>query len=317
MQEYLYRLIVSRRLRKVWGVLVLSVLVGCATPPPIGKLTQADRYFEKGNYARALTDYRNALAGTLSPGEEERARYRMGAAYFHMKAYADAGDALRDYLAEYPEGAYRPEARGLLEQIRTGWESRQQERTQEYQALTSAIRDLEQQASTPKADPKIHYQLADLYWRAGMWQESAEAYRIAMGIDPAYETDPVVVSRIRLTNDGRVVPRHPVVTSDIFGNQGPLRIEGAKSQVVSELDYRGESRIFLVSGEVVNHSVRSYGPVDVQVSILDLQDRVINSRVVHVGHLQGGERRQFDVRLLVYGSPINITRYECKLLYRR
>lgn len=317
MQERTRRPIVPGQHPRIWSVLLLALAIACVAPQPVGNLEQADRQFEEGNYARALTDYRNALAGTLSSSEEDRARYRVGAAYFHMKAYADAAEALRTYLAEYREGTYRPEARALLKQIQEGWESRQEERTQEYQELVDQIEKLEKQAGATEQDATAHYQLADLYWRAGLWQQSAEEYRIAMRADPAYETDPVVVSRVRLTDNGRVLPRLPVVTSDIFGNEGPLRIEGAKSQVVSELDYRGESRIFLVSGEVVNHSVRSYGPVDVLVSILDLQDRVINSRVVHVGRLQGGERRRFDVRLLVYGSPTNITRYECKLLYQR
>jgi tetratricopeptide (TPR) repeat protein len=312
-----YRLLLSEKQWAFGCPILLCLIVGCAAQQPVGKLQQADGFFEDGNYARALTDYRIALAHDLSPGEEERARYRMGAAYYHMKAYADAGEALGEYLDAYPHGAYRPEARNLLREISKGWESRQQERAKEYQELVTQIRELEKEASSTAENASAHYQLADLYWRAGMWEESAEQYRLAMLSNPSYETDSVVVGRVKMSDDGRVVPRIPVVTSDIFGNEGPLRIENAKSQVVSELDYRGESRIFLVSGDVVNQSVRSYEPVTVQVSILDFEDRVINSRVVRLGRLESGERRRFDVRLLVYGSPINITRYECKLMYRR
>lgn len=311
------RRVVSHWCRRRSWLVLLGLLAGCAAPEPVGNLHQADRYFEEGNYARALTDYRNALSGVLTPAEEERARYRVGAAYYHMKAYADAGEALREYLEEYPRGLFRPEARQILESIEQEWESRQDERAREYKELLARIEELEKKESEGVKDPKVHYQLADAYWRAGLWQESAREYQIAMQKNPAYEMDPVVVGRVQLTDDGRVVPRPPIVTSDIFGNEGPLRIENAKSQVISELDYRGESRIFLVSGDVVNRSVRAYGPVDVQVSILDFQDRVINSRIARLGRLEGGERRRFDARLLVYGTPANITRYECKLMYRR
>jgi len=300
-----------------WSGGLLAVVLGCVAPQPIGNLDQADQFFEEGNYARALTDYRIALGGPLHPTEQERARYRMGAAYYYMRAYADAAEALEGYLVDYPRGVYRPEARRFLQAIREGWESRQQERAEEYQNLMTQIEELEKKIAGNGRDARVHYELADLYWRAGLWEKSTHHYAVALRENPAYETDPLVVGRVRMNNAGSILPRYPVVTSDIFGNEGPLRIENAKSQVVSELDYRGESRIFLVSGDVVNTSVRPYGPVSVQVSILDFEDRVINSRVVGVGRLEGGQRGRFNVQLLVYGSPINITRYECKLIYER
>jgi tetratricopeptide (TPR) repeat protein len=293
------------------------MLGGCAAPEPEGPLAPADEHFLQGDYARALTDYRIALNRGLPADEQEKALFRLGAAYYQMKAYADAKEALQEYLDRYPAGVYSARAQRVLEVIHDQWEQRQEERAEEYRVLMKQIEEQEQAAEETPRDPKAHYELADLYWRAGLWNSSAREYAVAMRDNPAYEMDPLVVARVQMQDDGTVVPKKPIVGSDIFGNEGPLRIESTKSGIESELDYRGESRIVLISGWVVNRSVRTYGPVSVQVSLLDLNDAVINSRVVPVGRIDGGERSRFDARLLVYGSALNVQRYECKLIYPR
>jgi len=302
---------------RVWLLLGIGMFGACAAPEPEGPLVPADEHFIQGDYARALTDYRIAINRGLPAEEEEKALFRLGAAYYQMKAYADAKEALQEYLDKYPVGVFSERAKRLLDVIHNQWEQEQQERAEEYRTLMKEIDTREEVVKESPKDPKVHYELADLYWRAGLWDDSAREYAAAMRYNPAYETDPLVVARVRMLDDGTVIPKVPIVGSDIFGNEGPLRIESTQSKIVSELDYRGESRIVLISGYVVNRSVRTYGPVSVQVSLLDLNDAVINSRVVSVGRIAGGERSRFDARLLVYGSALNVQRYECKLIYPR
>jgi len=317
MAERIQSLSLRLNARPACVILAFCLTTGCVASKPADPLAEANGNFDAGDYARALMDYRIALSHPLSEVETETAKFRVGAAYFQMKAYADAQESLGKYVEEYPGGRYVEKAQRILALIHDQWEERAAERTEEYRELLGKINETEKEVEASPGDAALHYELADLYWRAGQWDKSTEQYAAAMRISPAYETDPLVVARVEVDESGVVHPKKPLVSSDIYGNEGPLQIEEARSKIVSELSYKGESFFVLVGGYVVNQSVRAYSPVDVQVSLLDFNNAVINSRVVRVGRVGGGERRRFDAQIYVFGSSTNVYRFECRLIYPR
>jgi len=304
----------SLLLLTAWG---LAVCLGCRTAPTVGPIDRANAVYIDGDYARALTDYRQILREGSDEEDTEWIRYRIAECYFHMGAYSDATESLREYLSLYPKGTYAAEAGSLKAKIGEIWEIRQEERARDFRDLVVEIKRAEKAVQESPHDASLHYRLAGLYWQAGMYDRAAGEYGRAVAVNPSLETDPTVVDRVRLTEDGRFLARLPLVSSDLFGNEGPVQIHNARSRVLSHLDYWGDNRFFVVSGDIENRSIRTQGPVDVLVTVYDFTGNILNSKVTHAGKIPGGETRSFSVRMTVFGSALNIHRYECKLIYRR
>lgn len=70
----------------------------------------AKREFDRGNYASAIASYREAYRLVPSPG----LLYNLGQAYRLAGQCAEAADAYRRYLAQYPRSPYRLTARENL-----------------------------------------------------------------------------------------------------------------------------------------------------------------------------------------------------------
>jgi tetratricopeptide (TPR) repeat protein len=295
---------------------LLLLLAGACTTTqkPVG-FKDADLRFQKGEYARALVNYQISLSQGSPNQDQEWAKYRIAACLYEMKAYIDANQAIETYLSEHPQGRYLPEIRQLMRKIA---EEEAQKREQQRSAVAELLlerRTLQEQILRNPQDAHAHYRLADVFWRLGDYPNGAKHYREVIRLDSRYETDPTLVKRVRLTDAGAIEPRVPTVGTDLFGNEGPLHVVDTQSAVLADYDERRDRRIFVVSGRIENHSIRSYRQVALHVMLRDLQGALLGSRVKDFRVIPGGEHRDFRLTFPILGTVMNVSRYECRLIY--
>lgn len=296
------------------SVVVSATLGGCQSKRSM-VLNDTDIMFQNGQYARALTDYQEAVRKGLDSEESERAWFNIGTCYTMMKQYSDAVDAYRKYLERYPNGRYRVEAGEALGKIERGLDSERAEQVARHREIEGAIQDAENKVQGDTKDAKAHYDLADLYWQAGRYVDSADSYGRAIGLNKDYLTDPVLVYRVRVTDSGRVVPKTGSLGADEFGNDGPLRVRSTDTRTIAGFDDWSDKRTVAVSGRVDNTSAKGYGPVTVEVNLYALRGELLGNASKSIGKIPGGESRDFVVELTVLGNVRNVGRTECRLTY--
>ena len=293
----------------------VSMFSGCRTTQPRVHLSETDTIFQDGQYARALTDYQVSLRNGLNARDAEHARFHIGVCYTMMKRYSNAVDAFQEYLEKYPEGRYVMEAGEALQKIEQVLGEDQKRWAATYQALAADIKEGEAEAAANPKSLQAHYRLADLYWRAGRYLESAESYARVIRMNESYLTDPVLVYRVRVTDSGKVVPKVGSLGMDQSGNEGPLRVRTTTYRVASDFSDWSDRRSAVVSGTVQNTSARSYGPAQLQVNLLNLRGEILGSQKTGIGRLRGGESEGFLIEIPLSGEIRNVSRYECRLTY--
>lgn len=84
------------------------------TPRPEMRLSAGDRALFNGDYERALTEYRSAYAEAAEAEIRAAALFGMGRAAYEAREYAQALDALRRLITEYPASIQAARAHLLL-----------------------------------------------------------------------------------------------------------------------------------------------------------------------------------------------------------
>lgn len=328
------------------AVLVLWA-AGCATtqPPSMGSTAQpkpryvnnnaahrqveeARRMIEAGDYSVVIPNLLLVVSQYPNTTAALDARYWMGVAYWRIQSYRDAITLFNEYLSLAPDGKYAEKSSEystmLVEEYeRKFWTARK---------LAEQIEELQKQL---KADPdnlKSQWQLADLYWKRGDYDEAGRLYAKLIEKNPSYAQDSTVRGRIELQPSGqyvvlspsevirRAIEERPLVVHNVNAFEGGDRRYLVSSFRTSPFNFNSgssEEEYYVVTGQVTNRADSTLYGVQVLVTIYGFGNVVFDTRTVTIGRLNSGDTRAFSVRFTTFDGIQNINRYECIGTFQR
>jgi tetratricopeptide (TPR) repeat protein len=281
----------------------LSCMTSCTTTPANSSLVttskdfmiEADEYFKRGQYKTALVKYSSYVYSPFSDKKNiDYARYRLGLCHYLLGQYGESKETLRSLLEESANFSMADEARELVKKSEIQIQTAQDDLDQSRRAIELKIAQLEQKVQSQPNSGQTHYQLADLYWDAGLFTQSIQEYKKAVESDPALLKGDTLRNRVRITRDGEYKLRDPMLD---LTQTGDVIVEDARIDRVTRSNWLGESETLRVTGYVVNNGVRDVGNVQIEVTIKDIWDAIQGTRVLHIGELHAGSKKPFMIRM--------------------
>ncbi len=281
----------------------------------VSLVEEADRLFEKGQYQTALLKYSGYVLSPY-PNKDKRdlpyARYQMALCQFLLGQYTDARMTLSTLMKENP-GQYRQEADALMAKINEKIQARDQILAQKQDELQQEIQKVEQFAAQNPNSAEYHFQLGDLYWKAGRTTDAVKEYEKAAKLDPSYLEKSTLRQRVRVTSAGDFTVRDSI---PLAAPQGPVRVTGARMQIVQRENWLGKKETIRLSGQVENVGLYDVTNVQVEVTIYDFHDTVQGVQLAKIGTLRAGQKRPFSVLFDDYSElAIDINKYTTQVFY--
>jgi tetratricopeptide (TPR) repeat protein len=314
-------------MRKGWRVKFIAValmgvlLTGCATSKSLvirdPTLREAESYFNRGEYRLAQLKYSAYLYSPEEPKSQKAlALYRLGYCQYITGCHRDAERTLSQFVTEFPNDKRRPEAEEWLNNIR-GFLQKQAERSrQQVEKTTQQISSLREQTQQSPNDAEKHFQLGESYWKMGLFEDALKEYNVAVQLNPQYRQNSSVQKRTYIGDDGTLKLRESLLTPKAVG---PIDIRRIRTRRVETSDFWGTTPTkysYVVSGEAVHVGDRVCANVQIEVTIYDFFEKVMDSRIVNIGTMQPGQTRHFVAELNRFaGDPLEINRYETQVFY--
>jgi len=280
-------------------------------------IQEAEEQFERGAYQQALLKYTAYLYSPhVSKPNEALALYKMGYCQFFLKNYRDASQTFQRFLADFPNDPRAAEVEELLGKTK---EYQRQERQRSRERVEAAVREIVNLKQATEADPQDaekQFQLGESYWKMGQFDDALKAYEKAIELNPRYLEHPSIRKRLIVSDDASLALRPSPVTPK---KDGPIRVRNVETKHVKRADFWGvhpTENVYVVSGEVINVGDRTCTNVQVEVTIFDFYENVMDTRMVRIGTMRPGQRRHFVAELNRFaGDPLDIRRYETQVFY--
>ncbi|HIJ66277.1 MAG TPA: tetratricopeptide repeat protein [Candidatus Hydrogenedentes bacterium] len=277
------------------------------------EVLEAERMIEAGDDSGAIP--RLLLSLSRYPESEAAldARYLLGVTYRRVGSYKDAMDMFTEYLRLAPKGGRADACSRELEQL-----------TSEYnrkfptpEKMDAQIALLETKLEAQPEALVYQWELADLLWRRGSYEEAGRLYAGILEGHPEYDRDPVVTRRIERMPNGEYVALTP---AEILRRD----IERRPLEVINQNAFRSgrdlltrEQRYYVVTGQVLNRSDSVLYGVAANVTIFGFGNVVFDTTTVSIGRMNPGEIRAFSVRFRKFENIENISRYESTVTFQR
>ena len=182
-------------LRWMGAILPLAFLLGCVTTggsiqanySQVSQLHEGDRFFDNGQYKTALLKYTSYYYSPFpNKKHEDYALYKIGLCQFLGGQYHDAQKSVNTLIDIYPQFKYMTQAKDLLAQCDEKIGERKDELTKQWAVLQREIAEAQKLASEKPNDPQYQFELGDLYWRAGRYDDAIKQYEISANMDRSY-----------------------------------------------------------------------------------------------------------------------------------
>jgi len=241
------------------------------------------------------------------------ARWLLGATYERVGSYKDAMDMFTDYLRLAPKGPHAEQCIQQLERINEKYE-------QEFLSLTeidAQVRTLETKLREQPDALVYQWELADLLWKRGNYDEAGRLYERILANHPQYARDPVLARRVELLPDGRVIVLTPAEIERRQIERRPLEIINQNAFRSGRELFTREHRYYVVTGQVLNRSDSVLYGVEVDVTLFGFGNVVFDTSTVYIGRMSPGELRAFSVRFSKFENIENISKYESVARFQR
>lgn len=314
--------------RYLAGAVVLAALltVGCYTPrttapspePLLKKpstmkgtggqqeLSEARYMVEHGDYTVVIPRLLQIIANYPNSKAALEARYLLAISYKEVKSYRDAIDVLNEYMRIAPEGPHASECKKLASTL-----------TEEYERTYWTEKKLDTRIDALngklQADPNnldLQWELADLLWKRGDFQNAGAMYARIVQEHPDKTTDPLLASRIEIMPSGQYVILTPVEVQRREVERQPLAIINLASFRSGEDLFTRQPLYYSVTGQAVNRSDSVLYGVQVMVTLYGFGNVVYDTTTANIGRLNPGESRAFSVRFSNFDDIENVYRYE-------
>lgn len=308
-----------------------ALLPGCVTTPRGSALKAAEERaarealeearaaIKEGVRAEVVPQLDDVIAGYPGTEAATEAHYFLGLVYAELGKYREAYGDFREYVRLAPEGKYA-------------------QKCAEYGGMINReleIKKLKAQLEKEPGTLAYQWELADLLWKRGDFEEAAELYLAIVAAHPEYAEDATFMSRIEMQPDGRhvlltpaeVVRRQAEAQPIVIINVSTFRtgqresdfygMNIARLQGVAGYRIRGQERQFAVTGQALNRSKKTLYGVQVYVTVYGIGSLVLDTTTVNIGRLGPGEIRAFSVKFDTFESIDDVYRCECVGTFQR
>ncbi|MCH8333849.1 hypothetical protein IIC65_07945 [Candidatus Sumerlaeota bacterium] len=266
-----------------------------------------------------VNELANALKSVVLPGEEMRVNIvqegkeaGQGVAYLELKNYYDAERVLQGYILDYRGGRYEEEAALYCAAIAT---ARAELGHAAEARLEAAIGDLNRLLELEKehpSDPEIKYQLGNIYYEVGEYEDAGKKYFEAQELEAAYRQNELVMRRLFINDQGEPEALSPGALQRIERERHPLVIFDKMTyyQRRTSSSFSARQVYAVLTGKVRNQGSQSLRGVTIEVRFLNARNQILDVQPVQIGTLGPGEVRAFLARASNYDSLLNITRID-------
>ena len=305
------------------AVLVAGCVACASSPSGIGSaftsLSLDHQYqtamgaYERQDYALAVAAIEN-LIDRLPPksAQREEIYYKQGVAYLKLKNYYDAERVLQGYILDYRGGRYEEEAALYCAAIAT---ARAELGHAAEARLEAAIGDLNRLLELEKehpSDPEIKYQLGNIYYEVGEYEDAGKKYFEAQELEAAYRQNELVMRRLFINDQGEPEALSPGALQRIERERHPLVIFDKMTyyQRRTSSSFSARQVYAVLTGKVRNQGSQRVRGVTIEVRFLNARNQILDVQPVQIGTLGPGEVRAFLARASNYDSLLNITRID-------
>ncbi|MCX8037424.1 MAG: tetratricopeptide repeat protein [Candidatus Sumerlaeia bacterium] len=251
----------------------------------------------------------------------ELALINLAQAYQKMNIHHDAERVFSQYEREFPQGRFIELARQSREKIRQSREDRRK-------LLASEIAEAQKEAERIRGELAVTPNNADLLvalghacWKMGQYKTAGESYLKAIEINPKLRENPLLLERLIFDINGNLIPiTNPEQRVAMENERQPLVIENLHdytSRGVGDF-FSSARRFYMVTGTVRNRSTRPILGVQVEVTLYDAMEQILEVGTASIGTLYPRESRPFVIRSGLDAEAMgNIARYRCQPLYQQ
>ena len=257
------------------------------------------------------------LLSTISkyPGSEAayEARYWLGRAYYKVGGYRDAIDLFNEYLRLAPNGRYAQECNDYVQRLTTEYS----QRFLSAEKLDENIRTLLDELKKSPDNIGSQLALADLLWKRGDYDKAAAIYKNVIDKHPDQANNEIIRQRVEMLPGGQYTALTPTEIQRRQSEEQPLVVINTSSFQSGRDLFTRESRLYAVTGRVVNRGDSVLYGVQVIVTIYGFGNVVYDTSTVGIGRMNPGEIRAFSVQFSNFDNIENVNRYECVATFQR
>jgi len=306
-------------LRRISALLLISVIaLACRS---MGDYYAADRDFRRKDYPYSIIRYERFLERNPQPSNHrEVALIRLAQSYQAMREFTKAERAFALYEQEYPEGRFAEATREALAGVRGRAAEREKKLAQSIASARQESERLLKELEQKPKNPELLLALGNTYWTMGQYKSAGESYLKAIEQRPALRENELLSERLFFDLSGRLVVVSPEERVALERELEPLAIEN-----VHAYDSRGpldffasSSRYYIVTGAVRNRSTRPLMGVQVEVTIYDPLEQILEVGTAQIGTLYPQQSRPFVVKSALDAEAMNnIARYRVRPLFQQ
>jgi tetratricopeptide (TPR) repeat protein len=237
----------------------------------------------------------------------------LGVAYESIKSYQDAIGMFEEYLELAPEGEYAEASSAYVKQLND-------EYSEQFITADELDRQVVALAEKLKADPGNaldQYELANLLWLRGDYDEAAKLYLALVQIHPEYAADSLVMRRIEILPTGEYIVLTPAEVQRREIEAEPVKVFNISAFRSGPDLITRMPRFYVVTGQVVNRSDSVLYGVSVNTTLFGFGNTVYDTNRVSLGRMNPGEIRAFSMRFSNFENIENIYRHECVATFER
>jgi len=311
------------------AVIMISLMMhGCtantSTPTALGiskhrkdVLQEANEYFASEQYKRAMLKY-SAYIYSPNPAEKphiEEARYRLALTHYLLEQHHEAYSIAEELLNKHPDSQWEEQAKELIEQSKSRVLSSRREQEIREQEIQQQIIQMENKLTSNQTDSDLYMDLADQYWTLGNHQQAVQYYEKAANMNPEHLQDSELKNRVRIAPDGAFTLRGPMM--DVYTDD-PVKIRQASLDKVFLADnWLGEVEGMRYSGVVDNTGLYDIANTQIQASIYDSHNTLLDTRTEYLGTIRAGERKPFQITFnLFHELHVNVSKVEAEVQYQ-
>jgi tetratricopeptide (TPR) repeat protein len=276
-------------------------------------LEQARRQIDSTEPSLALPRLLEIISRGPDSAAGKEARYLLGMAYYRLNAYREAIGMFGEYLRAAPDGPYADSARDHISLLTDEY----REKFPSQETLDAQIALLEGRLAQRPNDTNAQWELAELLWKRGHYEEAEQMYSQILASNPDAAGDPRLANRVEfIPSDGFVVLT-PADIQQRERERRPLEIFNTSSYRGGEDFWTRRASYYVVTGQAVNRADSPLYGVRVDITVYGFGNMIFDTHMVNLGTLNPGETRAFVARFRNFNNIENVSRYECVGAFQR